>query len=51
MEQAIEAKSAIAALDGYELNGRPMRVNEARPKTQRDPTGDSGMRRHRRHDM
>jgi RNA recognition motif-containing protein len=51
MVQAIEAKGAIAVLDGYELNGRPMRVNEARPKAKRDPTRDSGMRGHRRHNM
>lgn len=30
-----EAKSAIAALDGKELNGRNIKVNEARPKTGR----------------
>ena len=30
-----EAQSAIEALDGKELGGRPLRVNEARPR----PTG------------
>lgn len=30
-----EAKSAMAALDGKELSGRNMKVNEARPKTGR----------------
>jgi cold-inducible RNA-binding protein len=51
MAQAMEAKGAIAALDGHELNGRPMRVNEARAKAQRDSTRDSGVRGHRRHNM
>jgi RNA recognition motif-containing protein len=51
MAQATEAKGAIAALDGHELNGRAMRVNEARPKAQPDTTRDSGMRGHRRHNM
>jgi cold-inducible RNA-binding protein len=49
MTQATEAQAAIAALDGKMLNGRPMRVNEANPKLHRDPTGDSGIRDHRRH--
>jgi len=30
-----EAKAAIAALDGQELAGRPVRVNEARPREDR----------------
>ncbi len=30
-----EAKSAIEALDGYELEGRALRVNEARPRENR----------------
>ena len=30
-----EAKAAIAGLDGKELDGRPLRVNEARSKTER----------------
>jgi cold-inducible RNA-binding protein len=51
MTQATEADAAIAALDGHDLNGRPMRVNEARPKLQRDPTGNSDIRDHRRHKM
>jgi RNA recognition motif-containing protein len=49
MTQATEAKAAIAALDGTILNGRPMKVNEARPKLHREPTSDSGSRDHRRH--
>lgn len=51
MTQALEAQAAIAALDGTMLNGRPMKVNEARPKLDRDPTHDSGSRDHRRHRM
>ena len=49
MTQAAQAQGAIAALDGKMLNGRPMRMNVARPKLDRDPTRDSGIRDHRRH--
>jgi cold-inducible RNA-binding protein len=34
-----EAKRAIAALDGKELDGRALRVNEARPKEDRGGGG------------
>lgn len=51
MTQVTEAQAAIAALDGNQLNGRPMRVNEARPKRQRDVRHNSGIRDHRRHKM
>jgi cold-inducible RNA-binding protein len=51
MTQATEAQTAISALDGTTLNGRPMRVNEARPRLHRDPMRDSGRRDHRRHKM
>ena len=34
-----EAKAAIAGLDGKELGGRNVRVNEARPKEERPPRG------------
>ena len=34
-----EAKAAIAGLDGKELGGRTVRVNEARPKEERPPRG------------
>ena len=34
-----QAKAAIAALNGQELDGRSLNVNEARPRTDR---GDSG---------
>lgn len=49
MKLATEAQAAIAALDGNTLNGRPMRVNEARPKLNREPASGSGGRDHRRH--
>ena len=49
MTQAMEAQSAISALAGTMLNGRPMTVNEARPKLHRDPLRDSDRRDHRRH--
>jgi RNA recognition motif-containing protein len=51
MTQATEAEAAISALDGTMLNGRPMNVNEARPKLHRDPIRDSDRRDHRRHRM
>jgi RNA recognition motif-containing protein len=35
-----EAERAIAALNGTELNGRALTINEARPKTER--TGGGG---------
>jgi RNA recognition motif-containing protein len=38
MTQADEAQNAIAQLNGAELHGRAMNVNEARPK----PTGGGG---------
>lgn len=37
-----EAKAAIEALDGLELDGRPLKVNEARPKRERLEGGPSG---------
>lgn len=35
MTGAEEAQRAIAALDGKELEGRPLKVNEARPREDR----------------
>jgi RNA recognition motif-containing protein len=49
MAQAAEAQAAIASLNGAVLNGRTIRVNEARPKLLLDPTRDSASREHRRH--
>ena len=49
MMHATEARAAIAALDGTMLNGRPLRVNEARAKLALDLSADSVTRDHRRH--
>ncbi|MFP4282390.1 MAG: RNA recognition motif domain-containing protein, partial [Opitutales bacterium] len=38
MEDASAAQAAIEALDGQDVNGRPLRVNEARPRSER-PSG------------
>ncbi|MDP0497032.1 MAG: RNA-binding protein [Verrucomicrobiota bacterium JB024] len=35
-------QNAIAELNGAELNGRPMKVNEARPREERAPRRDFG---------
>lgn len=43
MPNAMEAAKAIAALDGKELGGRNLKVNEARPKGDR-PRGNGGGR-------
>ncbi len=51
MTHAAEAQAAISSLDGAVLNERVLRVNEARPKLQRDPARDSGSRDHRRHQI
>jgi len=37
-----QAKAAIAALDGSEIDGRQIKVNEARPKTERSSSGSRG---------
>ncbi|HVO61963.1 MAG TPA: hypothetical protein VMT53_13580 [Terriglobales bacterium] len=39
MTNAAEADKAIAALDGSDLGGRPMKVNEAKPKMDRPRSG------------
>jgi RNA recognition motif-containing protein len=39
MPNKAEAAAAIAALDGKQIKGQPIRVNEARPKTE---TGRGG---------
>jgi len=39
-----EADKAIAALNGKDLKGRPLTVNEARPRTDRPRTGGGGGR-------
>lgn len=40
MKQATQPMALIFALNGTMLNGRPMNVNEARPKLHRDPMHD-----------
>ena len=42
MPNDAEAAKAIAALDGKEVGGRNLKVNEARPKDQRPRRGSSG---------
>ena len=42
MPNAQEAQAAIAALNGQELEGRSMNVNEARPKKDRGGGGGGG---------
>ncbi len=50
MTNADEAKEAVRSLDGSLLGGRPLRVNEARPKSE-DHRGEDSQRGrdHRRH--
>jgi RNA recognition motif-containing protein len=43
MADSGEAEKAIAALNGSELGGRELKINEAKPKTDR-PRGDGGQR-------
>lgn len=43
MANEAEAKAAIAALNGFDFNGRPLTVNEARPREPR-PAGIGGYR-------
>src|SRR5882672_8048718 len=44
MTDNAEAEKAIAALNGTELGGRALNINEARPKTDRGPGGGGGFR-------
>jgi RNA recognition motif-containing protein len=44
MADAGEADKAIAALNGTDLGGRPLTINEAKPKTDR-PKGSGGGQR------
>lgn len=52
MQESAEASSAVSKLNGTILNGRALRVNEARSKVIEDPSQpSSGTRDHRRHRM
>lgn len=42
MPDAAQAKAAIEALNNQDLNGRPMRVNEAKPREDRPPRREGG---------
>jgi RNA recognition motif-containing protein len=42
MTNAAEAAKAISALNGREINGRAINVNEARPRAERAPGGGGG---------
>ena len=42
MTDAGEAEKAIAALNGTELGGRALKINEAKPKTERPGGGGGG---------
>ena len=44
MSDSEGAKAAIAALDGTDFDGRQIKVNEARPKTERSGGGGGGGR-------
>ena len=48
MTNAADARIAIKSLNGFVLNDRAMRLNEARSKAEHDSTRDSS-REHRRH--
>lgn len=39
MPDAAAAEAAIKAMDGHEMGGRGLRVNEARPREPRTPRG------------
>jgi cold-inducible RNA-binding protein len=42
MDKGDEAQKAINALNGHEINGRALTVNEARPRESRGPGGPGG---------
>ncbi len=46
MPASSEAQAAISALNGKELNGRTLTVNEAKPRADRNRSGGFGGGRH-----
>jgi len=44
MSSDAEAQAAMEAMDGVEMEGRPLRVSEARPREDRGPRGGGGGR-------
>jgi RNA recognition motif-containing protein len=46
MDNDQEAQAAIAALNGTQVDGRSINVNEARPKTEGGGRGGGGRRRY-----
>jgi len=44
MNDRAEAEKAIAATNGSDMNGRPLRVNESQPKPPRSEGGGGGYR-------
>ncbi len=44
MPNDAEGQAAIQALEGYRMDGRPLKVNEARPREERPPRSDRGDR-------
>ena len=48
MSNNTEADRAINELNGHDLDGRALNVNEARPKTDRGAGGGGGQRRNNR---
>jgi cold-inducible RNA-binding protein len=49
MTDPAEAQAAITSLNGFRLNNRALRLNEARPKEAQEFLRDSGRREHRHH--
>ena len=45
MPTQAEAEAAISGLDGADMKGRSLKVNEARPRTERRGGGGGGRRR------
>ena len=46
MSDAAQAQAAVTALNGREVDGRALTVNDARPRVDRGGAGGPGTRRH-----